>query len=173
MHVPELSRRTTIALVAMIAGVVAITLALLSGTNSDGAGPDRTRSIDPVEPLDPSDADAQDLKDDKKTDPLADLDDPFALGFGGNFKHKVVVRVTANGPGRVGVRYRDRPEWSKKTFTGSYSTSRTTKSRFPIVQAALQIYPPASTGTCTVIIDGTQVSSYTTNKRFGVVVCGG
>jgi hypothetical protein len=37
----------------------------------------------------------------------------------------------------------------------------------------MQIYPPASSGSCTVTIDGSQVSSYATNKRFGVVVCGG
>lgn len=177
MHVPDLSRRKTIALVAVIVGIVAITLALLGGTHSDGAArPDRTRSIDPIAPLDPNDADDADDADDKsakRESPLKDLDDPFATGFGGNVKHKVTVRATANGPAGFGVRYRDRPTWSKRSFTGSYSTTRTIKSRFPTVQVAVQIYPPASTGSCTVIIDGEQVSSHTTNKRFGVVLCGG
>jgi hypothetical protein len=171
MRLPDLSRRTIFAVVAVIAGVVAITLALLSDTESNGAaGPDRTQNINPVAPLDPDDADA---KNAKKTDPLKDLGDPFATGFGGKVRHKVTVRFTANGPATAGIQYRDRKTQQKKTFTGSYSVSRTFKSRFPTVQAAMQIYPPATTGTCTVIIDGAQVSSRTTNKRFGVVVCGG
>lgn len=171
MQVPDLSRRTILALMAVIAGVVAIILALLSGTDSNGAaGPDRTQSINPVAPLDPDDADA---KDAKKTDPLEDLGDPFATGFGGNVRHKVTVRFTANGPATAGIRYRDRKKQQKKTFTGSYSVTRIFKSRFPAVEAAMQIYPPATTGSCTVIIDGTRVTSYRTNTRFGVVVCGG
>jgi hypothetical protein len=172
MRVSDLSRRTILALVAAIAGVVVITVALLSGTDSNGtAGSDRTQNINPVAPLDPDDVGAK--TDEKKTDPLEDFGDPFATGFGGNLRHKVTVRFTANGPATAGIQYRDRKTQQKKTFTGSYSVSRTFKSRFPTVQAAMQIYPPATTGTCTVIIDGAQVSSRTTNKRFGVVVCAG
>lgn len=171
MHVPDLSRRT-VALVAVIVGVVAITVALLSGTGSDGVrrATDRAQSIDPIAPLDPNDADA---KTPKRKDPLKNLDDPFAAGFGVNAMHEVTVRVTANGPGGVGIRYRDHRKWAKRAFTGSYSTVRTLRSRFPTVQVAVQIYPPSTTGSCSVSIDGEQISAYTTNKRFGVVVCGG
>jgi hypothetical protein len=42
MRVPDLSRRQIIALVAVVAGVVAVILALLGGSTSDGAGTDRT-----------------------------------------------------------------------------------------------------------------------------------
>ena len=172
MHVPDLSRRT-VALVAVIVGVVAIGVALLSGTGSDRppASSDGARSIDPIAPLDPNDADAKTPK--AKKDPLEDLGNPFASGFGGNVKHEVTVRVTANGPGGVGIRYRDHRKWTKRTFHGSYSTTRTLKSRFPTVQVAVQIYPPSTTGSCSVSIDGEQISAYTTHKRFGVVVCGG
>jgi hypothetical protein len=170
MHVPDLSRRQIIALMAVVAGIVAVILALLGGSSSDGTGADRTQNVNPVAPLDPDDADARDVE---KDDPLDDLGDPFASSFGANVRHKVTVRFTANGPATAGVRYRDRKKWQKKTFTGSHSVARTFKTRFPTVQAAMQIYPPASSGSCTVTIDGAKVSSYTTKKRFGVVVCGG
>jgi hypothetical protein len=170
MHVPDLSRRQIVAWVAVVAGIVAVILALLGGSSSDGGGVDRTQNVNPVAPLDPDDADA---KEAKKDDPLDDLGDPFANSFGAKVRHKVTVRFTANGPATAGVRYRDGKSAQKRTFTGSYTVTRTFKSRFPTVQAAMQIYPPASSGSCTVTIDGSQVSSYATNKRFGVVVCGG
>lgn len=174
MQIPDPSRRTLLALVSVVAGIVAITLALLSGSDPDsgGQGPDRAASIDPVEPLDPDDAGATGGDEDEDVDPLDSLKNPFSASFGGKVKHKVTVRATANGPAGVGVRFRGEDQ-NKQTFNGSFSTSRTIKSRFPMVQVAVQIYPPSTTGSCTVIIDGQEVSSYTTKKRFGVVVCGG
>ena len=170
MHVPDLSRRQILALVAVVAGIVAVILALLGGSSSGGGGVDRAQNVNPVAPLDPDDADASEAK---KDDPLDDLGDPFANSFGAMVRHKVTVQFTANGPATAGVRYRDDKSAQKRTFTGNYTVTRTFKSRFPTVQAAMQIYPPASSGSCTVTIDGSRVSSHTTDKRFGVVVCGG
>ena len=114
LRVPDLSRKQVIALVVVLAGLVGITLALLSGSgSSDGAtgsagNKDTNLAIDPVEPIDPNDADADNPADLVKTaNPLSPLADPFASSYGGDFKHKVTVRVSADSALRYGVRFRD------------------------------------------------------------------
>jgi hypothetical protein len=179
MQIPELSRRSIIALVAVIAGIVAITLALLGGSgSSDGATggsgtKDNNQAIDPVDPIDPNDADADNPKDLlKSANPLSPLADPFATSFGGNFKHKVTVRVSADTALRYGVRFRDGFE-DDKIVTGGATITRTVTGGFPLAQVGMRTAPNSSRGTCSITIDGVQVSSYTTHKRLGVVVCTG
>ena len=167
---PDLSRRTVVALVADVAGLTFMLLALFggSGSSNGSGGNDTNEAIEPVTPLG---EDADDTRP-KDTDPFKDLSDPFANSFGSFTKHKVTVRVTANGPGRVGVRYR-KGKQQVTAFSGGYTQTRTVRSKYPVVQVAMQIYPPAGRGTCTITIDGVKVASQTTAKRFGVVVCFG
>ena len=169
-----LAKPTLVALVVVVAGALAITVALLSGSSSPNSGnPGKNRevgAIKPVEPIDPNDNDARTTK---KIDPLDSKSDPFAASFGKKGKHKVVIRVTADGPAGVSVRYNDGRSVKKKTFTGSYTSTRTFTSRFPTVGVIMQIFPPSSTGTCTVTVDGERVSNKTTNEQWGVLACGG
>ncbi len=160
------------ALVVVMAGIVAMLVALLSGSsapNNGNPGQNReNRAIEPVAPIDPND---ENPGTSNSTDPLEGRGDPFAASFGEKTKHKVVVRVTANGPGGVLVRYNDGKD-VRKVFSGSYSSTRTFKSRFPTVGVVVQVIPPASTGTCTVIVDGQKPSKDRTNKRWGIMTCG-
>ena len=160
------------ALVVVTAGIVAMLVALLSGSSSpnDGsAASKKDKAIQPVPPINPNDKNAGSADN---IDPLDQKDDPFAASFGKEAKHKVVVRVSANGPGGVSVRYNDGRS-VKELFRGSYSATRTFRSRFPTVGVIAQIIPPASSGTCTVIVDGQRVSRDTTNKAWNYVNCGG
>ena len=172
MPMPDLSRRSTIALVAVVAGVVAITVALLSGSGSSdratNPAPGSSAGIDPVAPLDESQADANP----KKRDPLLDVTDPFSGGFGITSKHKVVVRLSAGGGAQAGIRYRDERE-EQRTFTSGYTATRTIKSQFPIVMVGIQNFPGSSSATCTIEIDGVKVSSNSTKEPYGVVICSG
>ena len=175
LRVPELSRRQAIALVVVVAGVVAIGLALFAGSGSDGATPDSSRpqAIDPVEPIDPDDADADDPQELKDTlNPLSPLADPFATSYGGNFTHKVTVRVSADSALRFGVRFRDGYE-TDKIVQGGATITRTVKGGYPLAQVGMRTAPNSTRGSCSITIDGVKVSSYSTNKRLGVVVCTG
>jgi hypothetical protein len=176
LRVPELTRRQAIALVVVVAGVVAIGLAMFAGSGSDGATPDSSRNneaIDPVEPIDPDDADADDPKDLKDSiNPLSPLADPFATSFGGNFKHKVTVRVSADSALRYGVRFRDGYE-TDKIVQGGATITRTVKGGFPLAQVGMRTAPNSTRGSCSISIDGVEVSGHTTHKSLGVVVCTG
>ena len=176
LRMPELSRKQVIALVVVIAGLVAILLAMLSGSDSsDGAtsGSGSNQAIEPVAPIDPNDADADDpaaLK--KNANPLSPLADPFATSYGGNFKHKVTVRVSADSALRYGVRFRDGYE-ADKIVAGGATITRTVKGGFPLAQVGVRTAPNSTRGSCSVTIDGVQVSSHSTNRGLGVVVCTG
>lgn len=177
LRVPDLSRRTVIALVVVVAGIVAILLALFGGGGSDGpagaSGPDTNQAIEPVEPLNPDDPDAKDPKDLKDSiNPLSPLADPFATSYGGNFTHKVTVRVSADSALRYGVRFRDGYE-TDKIVAGGATITRTVKGGFPLVQVGVRTAPNSTRGSCRVSIDGVEVSSHSTNKGLGVVVCTG
>jgi hypothetical protein len=167
-----LSRPTLVAAVLVMVGAVAIVVALLSGSSSSDEAnpvPSRTQAIDPVAPLDPDDVGAPDPN---AADPLANRKDPFAFSYGSRARHEVTVRVTSDGPARVGINFRKGRD-QLKNFSGSYSVTRTITSRFPVVQVAMQVVPPSSAGSCTVTIDGVRVSRNTVNKSFGVTFCGG
>ena len=175
LRVPELSRRSAWALVVVVAGLVAIGLALFGGSGSDGATPDSSRpeAINPVEPIDPDDADAKEPKDLRDVvNPLSPLADPFATSYGGNFKHKVTVRVSADSALRYGVRFRDGYE-TDKIVQGGATITRTVKGGFPLAQVGMRTAPNSTRGSCSISIDGVEVSSHTTNKSLGVVVCTG
>lgn len=175
LRVPELSRRQAIALVVAVAGLVAIGLALFAGSGSDGATPEsnNNQAIDPVEPIDPDDADADDPKDLKDAiNPLSPLADPFATSYGGNFPHKVTVRVSADSALRYGVRFRDGYE-TDKIVQGGATITRTITGGFPLAQVGMRTAPNSRRGSCSISIDGVEVSGHTTNKSLGVVVCTG
>lgn len=169
-----LTKPALVALVVVVAGALAMTVALLSGssspTNGNPAKSSEKRVIEPVDPINPNDTDAGNPN--KKIDPLDNKDDPFAASFGEKTRHKVVVRVTADGPAGISVRYNDGKS-ARKNFIGSYSSTRTFKSRFPTVGVVMQIFPPSTTGSCSVTVDGERLSSKTTNEQWGVVACGG
>jgi hypothetical protein len=162
LRVPHLDRWATVGLVLVIAGLTAIILGLLANTSNNGAAPPTShKAIDPINPLDEQGK----AKDFGKS--LENLSDPFATGFGANVKHKVTVRVSANGPGGLAVRFRH----GKRTitgFSGSYSVTRTFKSRFPTAQVAFQIFKGSSRGTCTITVDGVVVDRNSTTNLYGI-----
>jgi hypothetical protein len=179
LRVPDLSRRSTIALGAVVAGIVVILLALFGGSDSsdgatgDGGSGTKAGSIEPVEPINPDDPDArtpEDLKD--GVNPLKRLADPFASSYGGNFRHKVTVRLSADAALQYGVRFRDGYE-AEKIVSGGATITRTVKGGFPLVQVGMRTAPNSKRGSCSVSIDGVEVSSNATNKGLGVVVCTG
>jgi hypothetical protein len=178
MQMPDLSRRSVIALVVVIAGMVAIALALFGGSGSSngatgGSNGSTNRAIDPIAPIDPDDADAKDpqaLRD--ATNPLSPVADPFATSYGGNFKHKVTVRVSSDSALRYAVRFRDGYE-ADKVVSGGATITRTVKGGFPLAQVGLRTAPNSKRGSCSITIDGVKVSGNSTNKSLGVAVCTG
>ena len=173
MQPPDLSRRTVIAVGAIVAGVVVIAVALLGGSGSSenpaaASGPGK--SIEPVEPLDPDDKDAGKPK---KND-VDDLTDPFASNFGTRAKHKVTVRATGNGSVNIGVHYRDRKK-PKAVYANGFQETRTITTRYPLAAITIQIpgtAPGAATiATCTIVIDNVEVSRKTTRKPWAVEGC--
>lgn len=178
LWVPDLSRRQAIALAAVVAGLVVIALALFAGSDSsdgatNGSGSDTNQVIEPVEPINPDDPDArtpEDLKD--SVNPLSPLADPFATSFGGNFKHKITVRLSSDSILKYGIRFRDGFE-AEKIVNGGATFTRTVRGGYPLVQVGMRIGPKNAYGTCSVTIDGVKVSSHTIRKGLGVVVCTG
>lgn len=172
LRVPDLSRRQIIALVVVVAGLVAIGLALFGGSGSGGPknGTQGNQAIDPVSPLDPRNEDAG--GPDSKNNPLSDLTDPFATSFGGNFRHKITVRVSSATILRYAVRFRDGHE-EDRVVSGGTTISRTIKGGFPLVQVGVRNAHDSSRASCSVSIDGVKVSSNTTHKRLGIVICSG
>ncbi len=178
LRVPDLSRRQMIAVGAAVAGIVVILLALFAGSETDG--PDESdgsngqaKSINPVEPINPDDPDARTPEDLKEgANPLTRLADPFATSYGGNFRHKVTVRVSADSALRYAIRFRDGYE-ADKIVAGGATITRTVRGGFPLVQVGMRTAPNSKRGSCSVTIDGVQVSGNSTNKSLGVVVCTG
>ena len=174
LSVPELSRRQSIALAAVVAGLVVVALALFGGSGSDGGSAEASRPgdlIEPVPPIDADDPDARNLEDLKNGDnPLNSLADPFGTSYGGNFEHKITIRVSSDAPLQYGVRFRDGHEF-KKIVTGGDTYTRTVKGGFPLVQAGMYMAPNGTRGSCSITIDGVKVSSYSTTKGMHIIVC--
>ena len=172
MRAPRLSRRTSIAMLAIVAGLVAISVALVStiGSSADPSGPtDQGKAIKPVPPLDPDDVDAEDRKE--EPDPLAKQDDPFATGFGALTKHKVTVRITSRGPAKMGVRYRDDKGKMERLVNGSFETTRKFRGKFPLVQVAAQVLSAGGSVRCEIVIDGSRMVTRSRDGLYRVVVC--
>ena len=172
MRTSHLSRRTVLAMIATVLGLVAISVAAFGGSgSSSGSGPGQsnTRAIEPVAPIDPDDKDAG--KPDKKSS--VDLTDPFATSFGAKAKHKVTVRVTANGAANIAVYYRDRKK--PKVLSPGSEETRTITARYPLAAVSLQLpgdAPGVATiATCTIVIDDVVVSQESTRKKWAVGGC--
>jgi len=171
---PGLTKPTLVALVVVVAGALAMTVALLSGSGSPNGGASgqngENRAIEPVAPINPSDAEATQPAD-VGGKPL-DVTNPFAVSFGAAGRRTVTVRVSGDGAVNVGVYYRDKKEPTQRLVTGSFSKTRTFEGRFPMVAVAIQVpgnVPGTATrATCTIEIDGIEVVTKST-KRAGAL----
>ena len=176
MKMPAMSRRSALAVTAMVVGLAVIALALVGGSGSSGGGAasSKDKAIEPVAPIDPEDKVARDLGDDD--DEVIDPMDPFAKSFGVKVKHKVTVRVSANGTVFVKTRYRGGKS-SQRAVTGSYSATSTIKGASPIASVAIQLPPnlpgAASSARCRIVVDGIEVADKTTTESGSVTVCVG
>jgi hypothetical protein len=128
------------ALVVVMAGIVAMLVALLSGSSSPNSeNPTQSsnrKAVEPVAPIDPQDAAAK--KPGATGEPL-DLSDPFAISFGKSGLRKVTIRIVGNGAVNFSVSYRDHKGDAKRQVTGEYSKTRTIRGRYPLVSIAVQI----------------------------------
>jgi len=160
------------AAVVVMAGIVAMLVALLSSSsspNSDNPRQSSNRAIEPVEPIDPGDVEQA-----PKVEKTANPTDPFAISFGRSARRNVTVRVTSNGLVNMSVSYRNAKKPKSRVVNGSFSETRTFKGRYPMASVVLQIPGSpktsyrlpgtATTATCTVTIDGVQVAKRTTTK---------
>ena len=175
MQPPDLSSRTFIALVAIVAGVVVIAMALPGGSGSSketATASSTGKAIEPVKPLDPDDKDAGK----PKKDDVDDLTDPFARSFGASGRRQVTISVSGNGYVNIGVYYRDRKK-PRLLAAPTFTETRKVKGRFPLAAVVLQIQGnlqgAASRATCTIVVDGTEVSQETTTKPWALKICTG
>ncbi len=172
LRMPGLSRRTLVSLVAVMAGSVAMLVALLSGSSSPTSGSaasSKDKSIEPVAPLNPEDKGRD--NDGDTTLPV----DPFGGSFGASGRRKVTVSVSANGYAGFRVYYRDRKEPRSLVANPTFTETRTVDGRFPFAAVVMQVpgyYPgAASRVTCKIVIDGTEVSKESATKPWTVNTC--
>ncbi len=172
MRKSYLSRRTVMAMIATVVGLVAIAVAALGGSSSSGGsepGQDNNTVIEPVAPIDPSDKEAGKPAKETPMDPS----DPFAISYGAKGKHKVTVRVTANGYANIALYYRDRKK--PKVLAPGFEETRTIKSRYPVAAVSLQLPGTkpgvATVATCTIVVDGIEVSRESTRKPWVIQAC--
>jgi hypothetical protein len=176
LRMPDLSGRTLMAIVVVMAGIVAMLVALLSSASSPTSDNPRQSgkqsAIEPVVPIDPEDAGQRPDTKEKRIDPK----DPFATGFGKSARREVTIRVTGNGTVYVATFYRDKEEPSRRRVSGAYSTTRTFKGKFPMASVVARlpgnIPGAASRATCAITIDGVEVASQTT-KDGDLAICVG
>ncbi len=169
---PGLTRPILIALVLVIAGILAMTVALLSGSSSPSgdAASSKDKAIGPLAPIDP--------EDEGKTidgDEIAPID-PFAGSFGTSGRRKVTVSVSGNGYVGIKLYYRDRKK--PRTLTASnFSETRTVEGRFPLAAIVIQVpgtfHGAASRATCRIVVSGTEVSQESATKPWEVRVLSG
>ena len=169
------------ATVVVMAGVVAMLVALLSSSSSPNADNPGQRSnqsaVEPVPPINPEDVDPQPAATEKPVNPT----DPFAVSFGKSARRDVRVQVSANGAVNMSLSYRDKKKPIKRVVNGGFSETRTFKSRYPMASLVLQIpgspktsvrLPGTATrATCRITIDGVEVAKQTTTKPGGLVFC--
>lgn len=172
MRKSYLSRRTVLAMISTVVGLVAIGVAAFGGSGSSGGsgpGQSNTRAIEPVAPINPDDKDAG--KPDKESP--TDFADPFATSFGAKARHKVTVRVAANGAANIALHYRDRKK--PRTLAPGFEETRTITARYPLAAVSLQLPGSrpgvATVATCTIVIDGVVVSRESTRKPWVVGGC--
>jgi hypothetical protein len=161
-------------MVLVVAGIVIIVVALLNGSSSSTSDDPRLSkpgAVEPVEPINPEDVEKRPDTKVKKVDPT----DPFAISFGKSARREVTLRVTGNGSVNVAVSYRDDKQSSKRVINRAYSTTRVFKGRYPMGMVAIQIPGKlpgsASRASCTIEIDGVEVSTRSTTEAGALVYC--
>ena len=181
LRMPDFTRRTLMATVVVMVGIVAILVAALSSSSSPNANSPGQRSnqgaVEPVPPINPEDLDPQPAATESPVNPT----DPFAVSFGKSARRDVTVKVNANGAVNMSLSYRDKKKPTKRVVNGAFSETRTFKSRYPMASLVLQIpgspktsvrLPGTATrATCVISIDGVQVAKQTTTKPGGLVFC--
>ena len=175
VRMPDVSRPTLMASVVVMAGVVAILVALLSSSSSPNSddprqSSGRSRAIEPVPPINPEDVEQAPAQAEKGPDPA----DPFGISFGRSARRDVVVRVTSNGLVNMSLSYRNKKKPSQRVVNGSFSDRRTFKGRYPMASLVLQIPGSpktrlrlpgtATSATCSITIDGVLIAKRTTTK---------
>ena len=177
MQMPAVSRNL-VAVAVIVTGLVATGIAYFGDPGSSGeplssVSNDRPAAIDPVAPVDPENP-GPSLNEDYSQSP-DDPTNPFATGIGGNFEHKVTIRVSANGVVQVGVYYRDGKQQEQVGVDSRFSTTRSFKGSYPLSMVTVTIprkYPGrASRATCAIAIDGHKVDSDTTRKPSSTARC--
>ena len=177
LRMSRLSRRTVIPVVVIIVGIAVIAVALIGGSGSPGTGPTVDGSGSAIKPVDPIDPDDKDATGPREGPTPTNLDDPFfPTAFGASDRRKVTVRVSGDGYVNVGLYYRDRKK-PQLMVVRAHSATRTFKGRFPMAAIAMQLPAnlpgSASRATCTIVIDGVEVDTGTTNKPGELVYCTG
>jgi len=161
------------ALVVVMAGIVAMLVALLSGSsspNSSSAASSKDEAIEPLAPINPEDEEK--TIDNDETVPV----DPLGGSFGTSGQRKVTISVSANGYVGIQLYYRDRKK--PRTMTvGDFKETRAVKGRFPLAAVVMQVpgsfHGAASRATCRIVIDGTEVSQESATKPWEVKACQG
>ena len=163
--------------VIVMAGVLAMLVALLSGSsapNSENPAQSKDReAVDPVAPLDPNDL----ASGERFNDTEPDGPNPFANSYGASGRRKVTVQVSANGYLGIRVYYRDRQK-PKTVAVNKFSQTRTMTGRLPMAVVVMQLpgsFPGSATrATCTITIDGLEVDTQTTKKKpWSIQTCAG
>lgn len=169
------TRWLVVGLMVMAAGITIIVVVLLSRSSATDASDaaERSRPVEPVAPINPADKNTQNLGNLGSAERYINPADPFASSYGGNFKHTVSVRISANGPVNLRVRYRDGKDVSTVAVGGGYSDTRTFKGGLPLVAVAIQIIPSATRGTCSVEVDGVEVAKNVGTKPGFLTYCVG
>lgn len=177
MHMPAESRNA-VAVGVIVIGLVVAGLAAFGDPRSWREPPsivsnDKLGGIDPVEPVDPENPGPSLTEDDPES--LEDPTNPFVTSIGGNFEHKVTIRVSADGVVQVGVYYRDGKQQEQVGVDSNFSTTRTFTGGYPLSMVMVTIpkkYPGRATrATCTISIDGRKVDKDTTTKPRSLARC--
>lgn len=178
MRIPDWSRRTWIAVIAVVVGAVVIVLAIIGGSGGDDSTNGSNGSSTDDLPqgaqtnLTPSPLPSGDFGSKSGGTPLLDtLKNPFSAGYGSNIPHKVTVTLRADGAFRFGIRFRDGKGTIEKLATGQYTITRTVKGQFPVAQVGMQNGFDVTGGSCSITIDGVEFAHNPSRGRFGVAVC--
>lgn len=168
-------RRNLLALVVVLAGIVAIAGALLGTYNSsksdDPQSTSKNTSIEPVAPIE-----SEDVPEIPETKPnTVDETGPFADSYGKSSRRKVEIQVTGNGAVNIAVTYRDGKKPDYRVVNGNYTVARTFKGKYPMAAVAAEIpknaQNAASRATCSITIDGVEVTKQTTTRANTAAFC--
>lgn len=174
MQRPELTRRTVFAVMVIVAGLAVVAVALLRDSGSSTVTATASGSGEAIKPVKPLDQDYKDAGKPKENVDVKDVADPFAESYGASGRRKVTVNVFADGYVAIGLYYRDRKK-PRVLATRTLSETRRVTGRFPLTAVVMQIpgsrQGVASRATCTITIDGTEVSRVSTSKPWALESC--